>query len=128
VGVVKLATFVMLGSGQDMGPAISSHCPAANTDGPAGSIGGDDSIALRRGGCYGPCPIYLVSIQGDGTVRWMGERYVVKKGKAVSHVDPDKSKALIQSANEHRFWSLFEGYSRSVADLPFLLNDSPYSW
>ena len=38
------------------------------------------SITLTRSSCYGTCPVYEVTIQGDGSARYEGKRFVRSKG------------------------------------------------
>ena len=33
-------------------------------------------LSLQRSPCFGGCPVYLVEVSSDGTVRFKGERYV----------------------------------------------------
>ncbi len=33
-------------------------------------------LSLQRTPCYGACPVYLVEVLGDGTLRFKGERHV----------------------------------------------------
>lgn len=46
------------------------------------------SISLERTVCYGACPAYVVTLQGDGTVLYEGKQYVKIKGKQADKVDP----------------------------------------
>lgn len=41
----------------------------------------DFRVALRRSGCFGRCPSYRVSVDGDGTVRFVGERFTAAVGE-----------------------------------------------
>ena len=38
-------------------------------------------ISLERTMCYGSCPVYKVTIFGDGRVKWEGERFVAMEGR-----------------------------------------------
>lgn len=33
-------------------------------------------LTLKRGACYGDCPVYEVTLFADGTVTWVGEFFV----------------------------------------------------
>lgn len=37
-------------------------------------------VRMRRSGCYGRCPSYTVSINGDGVVEFTGERFTAATG------------------------------------------------
>jgi hypothetical protein len=51
-------------------------------------------ITLHRGPCYGSCPIYDLTIRGDGTVVYEGEGYVKVRGNVVKYVEPEVVTAL----------------------------------
>ncbi len=38
-------------------------------------------VELRRSGCFGRCPSYRVSLDGDGTVSFVGERFTAALGE-----------------------------------------------
>ena len=59
-------------------------------EGPVGGtfpLGGV-SITLERTFCHGDCPIYSVTITGDGTIRYHGDRNVRVIGDATVRVEP----------------------------------------
>lgn len=35
-----------------------------------------DSLSLRRTACFGECPVYSLTVHGDGRVDYLGERHV----------------------------------------------------
>jgi len=37
---------------------------------------------LARGACYGPCPVYEVTVMKDGTVKYTGKTFVITEGAA----------------------------------------------
>jgi hypothetical protein len=48
----------------------------------------DIEITLERGMCFGTCPVYSVSLFGNGTIAWMGEMYVEAAGNRTDSLDP----------------------------------------
>ncbi|MCX7069427.1 MAG: DUF6438 domain-containing protein [Gammaproteobacteria bacterium] len=52
--------------------------------GPAGF-----AVELQRSGCYGRCPSYRLRLDGDGTVRYFGERFVAVPGEQHGTVSSD---------------------------------------
>lgn len=44
-------------------------------------------IRLRRDGCYGPCPMYDVSVYPDGLVEYEGRDHVPLCGRHTTHID-----------------------------------------
>lgn len=45
------------------------------------SAQGVDTIMLRRGACYGICPVYAITLFRDGTASYLGEYFVKRVGK-----------------------------------------------
>jgi hypothetical protein len=87
---------------------VSSSCGLAdggdrNID---GSVDSDTRITLERGGCYGSCPIYSLSIAGDGTVSYFGEMYVNVKGPASKQVPVSDVQALVDQMLDAEYFEL----------------------
>lgn len=60
-------------------PAETEHDEAARLSAPA-----DPStflVRLERGACYGPSPVYALTIDGDGNVTFEGAKHVRTKGR-----------------------------------------------
>ena len=70
----------------------------------------DVEIHLNRGGCYGTCPIYSVSIHGDGTVVFEGKRYVSHLGPAEGQVTTDEVVELVNKFLAAHFFSALPEY------------------
>lgn len=75
-------------------------------------------IRLQRTGCYGWCPVYSVTISGDGTVSFLGERFVTVKGAHTAKITPDKVRALYEAFVKADFFWAFDRYEASITDLP----------
>lgn len=56
------------------------------------------SISMRRGACFGRCPQYSVTVKGDGSVDFVGERFVGATGAHSHRADMDKLALLRQKA------------------------------
>ena len=50
----------------------------------------DIEIELRRMACFGPCPIYTVHLTGDGTVRFIGQRFTRVEGEVAGSVSREQ--------------------------------------
>ena len=53
-------------------------------------------IKLQRGPCFGPCPIYKVTIYDNGTVIYNGEEFVKTKGKHKINISKEKIRELMK--------------------------------
>ncbi|MEP9361153.1 DUF6438 domain-containing protein [Sphingomonas sp. KR3-1] len=90
-------------------------------------------IELTRGACYGPCPVYRVSITGDGTVTYASG--VKEDGAGAVHqlfnpngalvagvhrakIDRAALDGLIEQFRAARFFGLKKAYEASITDNP----------
>jgi hypothetical protein len=105
------------------------ECELPNGGRPFGHIAFPDikdwsslKISLERTQCFGDCPIYKVTVTGDGTVFWHGEGYVKTKGSAVAQVAPEKVRTLFEAFRKAEFFWLFDRYvAQNVADVPYYI-------
>lgn len=65
-----------------------------------------DHISMTRGPCFGACPIYTVTVWGDGRVRFEGDRFVAQTGEHTKTVDPEAVAALFAAADSLGFHRL----------------------
>jgi hypothetical protein len=47
-----------------------------------------DSIRLESQGCYGPCPVYEITMDGHGGVTFNGKQFTRRCGEVTGHLDP----------------------------------------
>lgn len=88
-------------------------------------------IELIRGGCFGPCPVYRVSIAGDGTVTYnttvhedgagaahqaFNPNGVLVVGKHRAKIDRAALDGLIAQFRAARFFGLKKEYAASITD------------
>lgn len=69
------------------------------------------AITLERTACFGSCPIYSVTVHGDGTVDWNGIRYVKEKGQRTWSISQEKIEALKKAINKAKFTDLHDEYT-----------------
>src|SRR5215207_1941680 len=70
----------------------------------------DAVIRLQRTACFGPCPIYTVSIDASGTVTYEGERSVRVVGRRTAHIDKSIVAGLLAKAERIRFFEMRDAY------------------
>jgi hypothetical protein len=80
--------------------------------------GRDDSVALRRGPCFGNCPVYEVVLRGDGTATYDGGDYAPREGRFEGRVPPEEVAALLAMLEEVDFWHMEPDRQIRVMDLP----------
>jgi hypothetical protein len=76
-------------------------------------------IRLERGPCYGTCPVYGVTLYGDGTVRYDGKDHVRVRGSQTAVIAPDAVRSLVEEIERSGFFSLNDAYTQvSITDAP----------
>lgn len=102
----------------------------------AGSLGfseesqTDVKITLQRTGCFGSCPVYTVTIQGNGSVTYEGTKYVRVVGQQHSSISSEELEGLVQTFLDIHYFDLQDRYSSikypdgSVA----IVHDSPMTY
>jgi hypothetical protein len=70
----------------------------------------DTIIRLQRTSCFGPCPIYTVTIDAGGTVTYEGTKFVRVVGRQTARVSPQTVATLLSSAGRIRFFDLNDAY------------------
>ena len=82
----------------------------------------DVVITIERTACFGTCPVYSLTIQGDGTVMYEGKDFVEVKGEAETTISQDQIDALISEFEKANYFSLNDRYTeRTVTDLPTVI-------
>ena len=76
-------------------------------------------IRLERGPCYGSCPVYGVTLYGDGTVRYDGKDHVRVRGSQTAVIAPDAVRSLVEEIERSGFFSMNDAYTQvSITDAP----------
>jgi len=75
-------------------------------------------IELSRGVCYGTCPAYSVTVRGDGSVHFNGQRYVLALGEHDARIAPEAVMGLVRQFERAKFFAADDKYIASVTDNP----------
>ncbi|HOL40202.1 MAG TPA: DUF6438 domain-containing protein [Methanospirillum sp.] len=79
----------------------------------------DIEITLERGMCFGTCPVYSVSLYGNGTIAWEGGRYVEVIGNMTATTDPAMIGDLYDRLIEGGFMGFADSYAfQNITDMP----------
>lgn len=76
----------------------------------------DVEIKLERTPCYGPCPVYSVTVYGDGTVIYEGIRHVRIEGVQTYDISEDEVNDLVSMFYEINYFSLNDRYDAPFTD------------
>jgi hypothetical protein len=75
-------------------------------------------IELSRTVCYGTCPAYSVTIRGDGSVHFSGEKYVLIPGEHDARIAPEAVMELVRQFEKAKFFAAGDKYIAEVTDNP----------
>jgi hypothetical protein len=75
-------------------------------------------IRLSRSQCFGTCPAYSVTIDGDGRVTYHGKAYVVVTGIHHTRIPQAKVARLVERIRTGNLWSMRKSYAAPITDLP----------
>jgi hypothetical protein len=83
------------------GSASSAQTPA---------VPDDVVIKLERTTCFGPCPVYSVTIDATGNVTYEGVKFVRVEGRQNARISPSRVAALLETAERIGFFGLQDQY------------------
>lgn len=75
-------------------------------------------ITLERTVCFGFCPIYRLTVYGDGRVEYEGDRNVDVEGLQTSTLTPEQVQELVDAYQAADYFNLKDDYTAPVTDLP----------
>lgn len=64
------------------------------------------TIKMSRERCFGSCPVYSVTIHGDGNVEYVGEEFVRDRGPRAETLSKAEVQVLLQKFDAASFFSL----------------------
>jgi hypothetical protein len=94
---------------------LSAGCArGAQTTTPAEPL----EITLQRTGCFGTCPDYTVTLNGDGTVVYSGRYFVRTPGQHTWKIEASAVQALAREMEAAGFFELQDEYTSRMTDHP----------
>ena len=75
-------------------------------------------ITMKRGPCFGTCPVYSLTLYGNGTVIYEGEKFVKVTGVHIYQISQEEIKNLVNEFVRIDYFSLKDRYEASITDLP----------
>ena len=100
-----------------MGPSTSATKPTIHVPVPDGGLD-TVTISLARTECLGRCPVYSVTIKGDGAATYAGRMYVLVTGTHDFKVRQADVRCLLEDFRKADFWSMKGEYIADITDLP----------
>ncbi|MCC7164869.1 MAG: hypothetical protein IT331_20400 [Anaerolineae bacterium] len=81
----------------------------------------DVVITLERTMCFGSCPVYLLTIKGDGTVIFDGRKYVKDEGQHITTISQEDVKALVLEFERINYFSFSNFTDYDMTDMPYAI-------
>jgi hypothetical protein len=78
----------------------------------------DAVITLQRTACFGACPVYTVTITGDGRVEYDGKEFVRVTGHAAATIAPGDVAMLVAAFEKADYFNLENRYTANITDMP----------
>ena len=82
------------------------------------SIAPTDQVMLRRGACFGRCPVYSVTLFGDGRVTAVGERNVAQQGTQSWTIEPELARRVLSEFVRVEVFARKAELLGNISDLP----------
>jgi len=70
-----------------------------------------EKIEMERTACYGPCPVYKITIFKGGRVEWNGKFFVHEVGKREWNISPENFNMILKSIKDSRFITMKDIYN-----------------
>lgn len=77
--------------------------------------------SIKKGPCFGKCPVFEARVYSDGKVIYNGMRFVKKIGVFLSYIEEENIQQIIEKATSLAFFSLDEQYptdGAKIVDFP----------
>ncbi len=100
------------------GAAAVVACAPVDTPAETPPVNSNVEIRLTRGVCFGFCPDYTVTINGEGQVRYEGRRFVNAVGERTATIPREDVARLVARFDEIGFDRLRDAYRGQMTDLP----------
>lgn len=101
-----------------LGAFVLAACAPVDTPAEVPPLSSNVEIRLARGVCFGFCPDYTVTINGNGEVRYEGRRFVNITGMQTATIPREDVARLVARFDEIGFDHLRDAYRAQVTDLP----------
>ncbi|MCP3933630.1 MAG: hypothetical protein GY705_31570 [Bacteroidetes bacterium] len=75
-------------------------------------------IEIKKGPCFGQCPVYNLSIYDNRVAVFTGERFTDKMGVHVKQLTQKDYEKLLSAFNKTNVWQFQDAYKSEVPDFP----------
>ncbi len=78
----------------------------------------ESQISLRKGPCFGQCPVFEFSIDGTGTATYNGKKFTDNSGMHAKQFSTEETNSIFKLFESSDFFSFEDEYIANVSDLP----------
>ena len=78
-------------------------------------------ITLERTACFGACPVYKLTIYGDGRVVYEGQQFVAVTGQQTATLTAEQVQELVNEIEKANYFALKDDYTALVTDMPSVI-------
>lgn len=75
-------------------------------------------LEMSKGPCYGPCPVFKLTIYRNGLASYVGERYTEREGTFYKNLDRGQIDKLVADCKAANLWQFPDAYRSQYPDLP----------
>jgi len=75
-------------------------------------------LVFEKGGCFGTCPIYTLTIQNNGMAEDKGKRFTDRLGVHTKQLDKVALHRLSEALRKGNLWDLPDKFESRIPDLP----------
>jgi|SRR5688500_14727869 len=88
-------------------------------------VEGELAVRMERKGCYGRCPMYILDIRPDGSVKFEGKGYTKTIGTEESKIGRGQLQELISVIRKSDFFVFNDSYETGADGCPSTATDMP---
>lgn len=108
-----IALTIALGACSGRQVAVGASVPPPSSTSRASTF---TSITFERTPCFGNCPVYAITVAGDGSVVFTGTRDVDSTGRFTGRVDAERTAALRRAFDDAQYFTLDDKYGYGEAN------------
>jgi uncharacterized protein DUF6438 len=103
-----------------MGLSVNACAPLASPSSatPTQNTFSDLMITMERTACHGTCPVYKLTIQGNGDLTYNGQDFVQVKGKQTAGLSLAQIQDLVSAFEQAKFFTLRDYTHEDTTDSP----------
>lgn len=108
-----IALTLYLGACSGRQASVGSSAPPSSSSTRATTF---SSVTFERTPCFGTCPVYAITVAGDGSVVFNGTRNVDSTGRFIGRIDVGRVASLRRAFDDAQYFALDDKYGYGEAN------------